>query len=169
MPVVAKRPKSVVNKIQLDMDLEVQHAPVSGLNGNDAFITGVSPQTKPREDITKCIEMLEKIILDVMQIAKEAEDKDWGKILPQLFAVIELTIHDIECFRHAAIGELVDVSLSRYTTLDGAKRQDIVDRVEQANNALYALASSLQAKDWSRIVENTKKLYTSLTGQTLDE
>lgn len=105
---------------------------------------------EPKEeigDIAKCMEILEQIIAEAIQVANEAQNKEWARILPQVVDLIQKTIQDIECFKNATTQDFVKIFMGRYNGQMGDKSQCIIHHIQNAAQDIKNAINDLLAGD----------------------
>ena len=148
---------ALFNKLQERMESEMQQAqvdlPVISVKKvvveqtpNPNTIEAIAPKAVGG-DIAKCIQLLQEIMIQAAEVAQEAKNKEWAKLLPKVLDLIQKTIVDIECFKNSSVAEIADMALARYSEIKDDKRQCIIDHLMKAFTKLKAAVSDFVKGD----------------------
>jgi len=89
----------------------------------------------------RCIEILEKILIEANDLAAHIMNKEWAKVVPIAVRLGKHIYDDIQCFTHPTI------SPPRFLELENDPTECIMKHIRAAAEAIQRALDALQNKD----------------------
>ena len=102
----------------------------------------------------ECLDLLETILEEAQQIAKDADDQNWNEILPNLLKLMTDSINDYNCFKNNEV-ELYHVTNRRFRD---EHLQCVIDHLKKLADEFRDAMMALTKKEAAKFIELVAQL-----------
>ena len=95
----------------------------------------------------QCIQMLEKIAVEVLAAAKDIKGKDWAQLIPIAIEIAKDAYADYECFKNNT-PSVSQVGLDFVLNTSGDQKQCIMEHLQNVINDVSELPSDVFHGKW---------------------
>ncbi len=123
-----------------------------------SLITTNGGENKVYKDEDECLDLLETILEEAQQIAKDTEDQKWNVILPNLLQLMKDSVDDYNCFKNSDVGisqRLVHVQNRHFRD---EHLQCVIDHLKRLKDEFRDAMMALTKKEVAKFIELITKL-----------
>ena len=95
----------------------------------------------------QCIQMLEKIAVELLAAVQDAKAKEWSKLIPVAIEIAKDAYSDYNCFKNNSTS-ISQVGFSVAMKFMGDQKQCILDHLQNVMNDVSELPSDVWNGDW---------------------